>query len=234
MRSDKIPERRRILRPSLFDHYYLEGVSRVAKLKEIFLKNFGGRNNRTPPVLLLDVGGRESPYEQLAQGLPVKWISADIRKYGRTDVILEGQELPFKDELFDAVLCPQVFRYIPNLFAATQEIHRILKPHGLAILSEAAIFPPYGEGARWRIMPGGWKTLLGGFSEYQIDVDLKTVASFFRLLNLYLAILLQNARFFGKIWRNFFCPVFNLLGRWANGRFKDIGFAANYFVVARK
>jgi len=226
--------KRDLVNPSLFDHYYLEGIGRVRKLKEVFLKNFGKPVGKAAPVLLLDLGGKESPYEQLAQGLAVKWISVDIKKYTRTDVVLDGQEFPFKGGVFDAVLCTQVFGYIPNLFAATQEIHRILKPHGLAILSEAAIFPPYGEGARWRILPGGWRTLLGGFSECQIDVDLKTVASFFRVLNLYLAILLQNTRFFERIWRYFFCPVFNLLGRWANHRFKDDGFAANYFVVAKK
>jgi SAM-dependent methyltransferase len=227
-------KKRNLVTPSLLDHYYLEGIGRVSKLKEVFSKNFGKRTNKTRPVLLLDLGGRESPYEQLAQGLPVKWISVDIKKYGRTDVMLEGQRLPFQSGAFDAVLCTQVLGYVPDIFAATHEIYRILKAHGVAILSESAIFPPYGEGARWRILPEGWKSLLEPFSECRVDAECNTVASFFRVLNLYLAILLQNRGVLEKIWRFIFCPLFNLFGWWANGRFKDIGFAANYFVVAKK
>ena len=149
-------KKRNLVTPSLLDHYYLEGIGRVSKLKEVFSKNFGKRTNKTRPALLLDLGGRESPYEQLAQGLPVKWISVDIKKYGRTDVMLEGQRLPFQSGVFDAVLCTQVLGYVSDIFAVTHEIHRILKPHGVAFLSESAIFPPYGEGARWRILPEGW------------------------------------------------------------------------------
>ncbi len=226
--------KRDLVNPSLFDNYYLEGIGRVRKLKEVFLKNFGKPADKDPPFLLLDLGGKESPYEQLAQGLAVKWISVDIKKYTRTDVILEGQKLPFESEAFDAVLCTQVLGYVSDPFATTHEIHRILKAHGVAILSESAIFPPYGEGARWRILPEGWKSLLEPFSACRVDAECNTVASFFRVLNLYLAILLQNRGVLENIWRFIFCPLFNLFGWWANGRFKDIGFAANYFVVAKK
>lgn len=226
--------RRNQISPSLFDHYYLEGFGRVNRLKEFFLSNFEGKLPANGLFLLLDVGGRESPYEQLAQRLPVRWISGDVTKYGRTDVVFKGEELPFKPGIFDAVLCTQVLGYIPNLFTAAREIHRILKPRGLAILTEAAVFPPYGEGARWRLLPEGWKTLLAAFSECKIDADLNTAASFFRVLNLFLSILLQKVPCLAKIWGYFLCPIFNLLGRWANHCFKDAGFAANYFVVARK
>jgi hypothetical protein len=53
-------------------------------------------------------------------------------------------------------------------------------------------------------------------------------------MNLYLAILLQNIPIAETIWRFSLCPLFNLVGQWANHHFKDIGFAANCLVVARK
>ena len=226
-------KQRDIVNPSLFDHYYLEGTGRVGKLKEIFTKNFTGRTAATPPLFLLDLGGRESPYEQLARGLPIRWISGDIKKYARTDLQLDAQALPIKDGVLDVVLCNQVLELIPDLISASAEIHRVVKPGGIAVISNPAVFPPYG-GAKWRIMPEGYKVLFGKFSECQIDADLKTVCSFFRVVNMYLAILLHRVPFLKNLWRYSFCPLFNLLGRWANLRFKDIGFAANYVVIARK
>jgi SAM-dependent methyltransferase len=232
-----IHEKRTLLTPSLFDQYYLEGITRIRKLNEVFSEKFDGKISSfsgTNPALLLDLGGRNSPYERLTQGLPIEWISADIKRYTRTDLVLDSQRLPFKNGVFNAVLCTQVLGCVPDILAAAREIHRILKPHGLAVLSEAAVFPPYGEAARWRILPGGWETLLAQFSECHIDADLNTAASFFRVLNLYLSILLQSVPLFERIWRYSFCPVINLLGRWANRHFKDSGFVANYFVVAKK
>lgn len=225
--------KRNMLNPSLLNPHYLEDVGRVCKLKEVFRKNFGVRIAVTRPLLLLDLGGRESPYEQLTPGLQIRWISADIKRYKRTDVQLDAQALPLKDGVLDVILCNQVLELIPDLISASAEIYRVLKPGGLALISNPAVFPPYG-GAKWRIMPEGYKILLAKFSECQIDADLKTVASFFRVMNLYSAILLQSIPWLERIWYYSFCPVFNLLGRWANDCFKDMGFAANYFVVARK
>jgi SAM-dependent methyltransferase len=228
---------RDFVRPSLFDHYYVEGMGRVRALKTIFEREFKDKTasfSKGKPALLLDLGGKESPYEELTQGLPVRWISVDMKKYTRTQVILDAQGLPFRDGAFDAVLCTQVLGYVPNFYLAAEEIYRVLKPHGVAILTEAAVFPPWGEGARWRILPEGWKTLLARFSTVEMDADCKTIASFFRVVNLYLAIILQDIPIVQTLWRLSLCPAFNMIGWWANERFKDTGFAANYIVVARK
>jgi len=228
---------RDLVRPSLFDHYYIEGMGRVRALKRIFERELGGVRPSFSPsarARVLDLGGRESPYERLAQGYPVSWISTDIKAYARSDAALDVQALPFKDGSFNVVLCTQVFGYVSRPSVAAEEIRRILKPGGVAIFTEAAVLPPWGEGARWRILPEGWKTLLSGFSTCDVDADCKTIASFFRVVNLYLCISLQNIPILEKIWRFTLCPLLNVLGRWANEHLRDIGFAANYIAVARK
>jgi SAM-dependent methyltransferase len=228
--------KRDLVNPSLFDHYYLEGVPRVGKLKQIFLEIFGetrGPFSKARPALLLDLGGRDSPYEQLARGLPIRWISTDMRRHQRTEILLDAQALPIKDGIIDILLCTQVLELVPDLFSTAREIHRILKPAGIAIISNPAIFPPYG-GARWRIMPEGYRTLLSPFSDCRIDGDCNSVASLFRTLNLYGTILFQKVTVIERIWKLFFCPLLNLLGSWASITFKDHGFVANYFVVAKK
>jgi len=223
--------------PSIFDHNYVEREGRVRALKRMLDREYKGERSsftRENPALLLDLGGGTSPYEELAREMPVTWISLDIKKYNRTNVIAAANGLPFGPNVFDAVLCTQVLGYVPNVYTAVEEIRRILKPGGTAILTEAAVFPSYGLGARWRILPEGWKTLLSRFSTCDVSSDCKTVASFFRIMNLYLAILLQDIPIVETLWRLSLCPFFNLAGRWANDRFRDIGFAANYIVVARK
>jgi SAM-dependent methyltransferase len=183
--------------------------------------------------MLLDLGCGRSPYKRLADGFAVKWIAADIRNSGGADILLDAQKLPFKDKVFDTVLCTQILEYLPDFFVASEEIHRILKPQGMAIISNPAVLPPFG-GARWRIMPEGYMTMLSKFSVCEVDGDCKTVAGFFRIINLYMAIILQEVPVLEAIWRLSICPIFNLIGSWANRRFKDVGFAANYIVIARK
>jgi SAM-dependent methyltransferase len=232
----KKKERNRV-HPSLWDHSYLELMGRVGKLKAILGKIFQeGLNHwdKAHPALLLDLGGRESPYEELAKGFPVRWVSVDLKRYGRTEIQVDGQGLAFRENTFDLVLCTQVFAYIPNLSSVVGEIHRVLKPGGRAILTESAIFPPWGNGNRWRILPEGWKTLLRDFAECEVQAELTTWASFFRVVNLYLAILLQRIFLLEKIWHMLLCPAFNLLGRWVNRWSRDDGFVANYAALGRK
>lgn len=222
--------------PSLFDPYYVIWKGRTGALQRVFRCQFDRQDqpfSRDRPALLLDLGGRESPYQRLARGYPVRWISVDIEKYRGTEIVLDAQALPFEDETFDFVLCTQVLALIPHPFRASEEVRRVLKRQGLAICTEAAIFPAY-PGSRWRIMPDGWKTLLAGFSGVEIDGDCKTMAGFFHVINLYLQILLQGVPVLRAVGRYILCPLLNLVGCWANHRFKDSGFAANYIAIARK
>jgi SAM-dependent methyltransferase len=230
-------KQRDLVRPSLLDPYYIEGMGRVRALRKILNEKFSKNSvsfSTSHPALLLDLGGRESPYEELVRGLPIRWFSVDMKNYMRTEVMGDAEALPFKEGEFDGVLCTQVLGYVKHLDYAIGEIHRVLKPEGVAILTEAAVFPPWGEGARWRILPEGWKTLLAKFSTVEVHADCKTVASFFRVTNLYLAILLQNVPIVRTLWRCSLLPLFNMIGRWANDHFKDVGFAANYIVLAKK
>ncbi|MEJ2417831.1 MAG: class I SAM-dependent methyltransferase [Exilibacterium sp.] len=47
----------------------------------------------------------------------------------------ESEKLPFREHSYDAVVCLGMFGYLDNVDAALAEIHRVLKPGGLLILS---------------------------------------------------------------------------------------------------
>ena len=50
-------------------------------------------------------------------------------------------QLPFKDHSFEGIVCSEVLEHLPDYHSALQEIHRILKPDGLFVLSVPRYWP---------------------------------------------------------------------------------------------
>ncbi|WP_304141011.1 class I SAM-dependent methyltransferase [Mesoflavibacter zeaxanthinifaciens] len=50
------------------------------------------------------------------------------------DVKADICDLPFKDNTYDVILCNHVLEHIPDDIKAMQELYRVLKPNGMAIL----------------------------------------------------------------------------------------------------
>ncbi len=49
--------------------------------------------------------------------------------------LADADQLPFLDQSMDHVICLGVFEFLPDYRAAVQEIHRVLRPGGLAIFA---------------------------------------------------------------------------------------------------
>ena len=66
-------------------------------------------------------------------------LAADARLQFRDQasfVAARGQQLPFLDESFEAVLCMNALHHLPSFGEALGEIHRVLKQGGRAVFSE--------------------------------------------------------------------------------------------------
>ena len=66
-------------------------------------------------------------------------LAADTRLVFRDEarfVTARGQQLPFRSETFDGVLCMNALHHMPSYLEALKEIYRILKPGGRAVFSE--------------------------------------------------------------------------------------------------
>ncbi|WP_208646982.1 class I SAM-dependent methyltransferase [Buttiauxella warmboldiae] len=69
------------------------------------------------------------------------WFSNIFGEYKTADIEMEGvdfkvdiQDLPFADQQFDFIFASHVLEHIQDDMKAISEIHRILKPGGIAIL----------------------------------------------------------------------------------------------------
>ena len=61
-------------------------------------------------------------------------INMEIYDYPSTDVLAIGQELPFEDNTFDGVLSLAVLEHVDDPFLCAQELIRVLKPGGKAMV----------------------------------------------------------------------------------------------------
>lgn len=77
----------------------------------------------------------ERQLRQRVKNAAKRYVTADFDR-GDTDWRLDISDMPsVKDAEFDVVICCDVLEHVPNDRAAFQEIRRILRPGGLAILT---------------------------------------------------------------------------------------------------
>jgi SAM-dependent methyltransferase len=86
---------------------------------------------------VLDVGARDGG---LKAYLPpgVRYQGVEIApEFGGPDILTHdiSRGLPFDDASFDFAFCIEVLEHLPNPFGALSEIHRVLKPGGVVVLS---------------------------------------------------------------------------------------------------
>lgn len=80
--------------------------------------------HKYPDGLILDCGaGKRSIYFENV-------VNYEIVDYDSTDVLGVGEELPFSDGTFDAVLSVAVLEHVRDPFRCAREIARVLKPGG--------------------------------------------------------------------------------------------------------
>jgi SAM-dependent methyltransferase len=94
--------------------------------------------NDHPDGFILDCGaGRRDIYFENV-------VNFEIVDYDTTDVLGVGEELPFADMAFDAVISIAVLEHVRNPFRCADEIVRVLKPGGRLICCVPFLQPYHG------------------------------------------------------------------------------------------
>lgn len=223
-RARKLGEKR--LHPMLSDPDFLILRRRRRYLAELLA-------GLSASLMVLDVGGRIQPYRPLIEKRAALYIGLDPQAAGLVDVVAIGEQMPFRDEMFDLVLCTQVLGYASQPGIMVDEIHRALKPGGHLFLSAPAFFPGHHD-ERWRFLPEGYEALLAKFGRVTISPEGLTPAGIFRTMAVFCDELFAHW-LLRAVVRATAIPVLNICGLVLDAAAReDQRFTANYSVVAQK
>jgi len=167
-------EGRERLYPSLRNSSYLV-LSRRRQTFERWLSAVPGSSLR-----VLDVGGRIQPYRPLIAERLRQYVAVDLAESPLVTLRADACTLPFPENLFDLVFCTQVLEYVPEPAEAVREIHRVLKPGGVALFSFAAFYPRIADDDYWRFTSAGLSHRLRSFGRVEITPEGSSISGFFR------------------------------------------------------
>ena len=94
-----------------------------------------------------------------------EYIGCDMREGPGVDKILNLHAIDLPSESVGVVLCFDTIEHVEFPRKALEEIHRILKPNGIAVISSVMNFPIHDyPHDYWRFTPEGFKSILRPFS----------------------------------------------------------------------
>ena len=99
-----------------------------------------------------------------------KYIGCDMRWGKGVDLILNLHDIELPDSTAGTVLALDTLEHVEFCRRAMSEVHRILKPGGIAIISSVMYFPIHDYPSDyWRFTPEGFRSLLNQFSYSMVD-----------------------------------------------------------------
>ena len=101
------------------------------RLLWLYLKQNTGLFSK--PLKVLHFAPEQAFYKRFRNLKNLEYVTTDLNS-PLADVKADICDLPFKNEEFDFILCNHVLEHIPDDTKAMQELFRILKPGGTAIL----------------------------------------------------------------------------------------------------
>ncbi len=95
-----------------------------------------------------------------------KYVGADMRQGLGVDQVLNLHDIDLPPESVGTILCLDTLEHVEYPRRAIEEIHRVLKPNGIVIISSVMNFPihdyPYDY---WRFTPEAFRSLLKPFAD---------------------------------------------------------------------
>lgn len=190
--------------------------------------------------LIVDIGGKKVKQRGNfvpPQGDNIRWVYLNLSKETSPDIVATAQMIPLKSNSADCVVCCELLEHLKDPRQCCLEIHRILKPNGVLILSAPFLYPVHpdpedhfrftSEQMRYlcrdfeiiKIIPmGSWLGTLGLFFE----LGARQLDNSFRH-----RILKKISRFLGKI-----LVQMELSPVWGKSQLSS--FTSGHFCIARK
>lgn len=117
--------------------------------------------------LALDFGAGVQTQERLRDHV----VNLDAVHFPHVDVVNTCRALPFRNGIFDAVISQAVFEHLPDPFFAAQEVRRVLRPGGVALIDTAFMQPFHGDPNHYFNMTrSGLLEIMQGFEIEELGV----------------------------------------------------------------
>lgn len=120
---------------TLDDPYYHKHPPYRAKIQS-FAEQCSGR--------VLDLGCGSKPYREWFDINDGEYIGVDISSNDDVNATADALQLPFKSGSFDYVMSNQVLEHVPDPFQFFEEVARVLKPGGGALITTNQSFYLHG------------------------------------------------------------------------------------------
>lgn len=114
----------------------------------------------------LQVSGHEGFADLRPLFAEKEYVGVDMRHGIGVDQILNLHEIDLPPESVGTILCMDTLEHVEYPHRALEEIHRVLKPNGIAVISSVMYYPihdyPYDY---WRFTPEAFRSLLKPFAD---------------------------------------------------------------------
>lgn len=202
-----------------------------SKTKKLCTEYLGG--------VVLEVGAGGDYLKNDLKSMYDEWISLDYDlRSDSIDLRGDGQQLPFKDEIFDTIISIDVLEHVPNPEKFVSELFRVIKPGGNVILSTPFFFYLHEEPYDFfRFSKYGLRTIFerNGFSV----IDIMPTAGVIAIIGLIISIFITKTFRFSKTILKLLLKInrfiqLKLLLPIDNKLDKNKRFAQGHFIIAKK
>jgi len=114
-------------------------------MRRYYVDKFFRANAPSLTGLVLDIGGRRWSRRGAFSPLSYSFKTVCLDLTPSCDVQAEGEHLPFRDEVFAAVLCSEVVEHVADPFRLLKEAHRVLIPRGRLLLCAPFLYPIHND-----------------------------------------------------------------------------------------
>lgn len=120
----------------------------------------------------LDLGAGSAKYKEIIKEKATEYITFDMVPGENIDVVGDVLNLPFENESFQTVISTQVLEHVEKPWIMIKEIHRILKPGGVCVLTTPFITPYHPDPTDYfRYTTDGLNSLFKNEGFQVIDCD---------------------------------------------------------------
>ncbi|MBC7886428.1 MAG: class I SAM-dependent methyltransferase [Ferruginibacter sp.] len=189
--------------------------------------------------VVLEIGAGGNHLKEDFKSMYGEWISLDYDlRSDSIDLRGDGQQLPFKNEMFDTIISIDVLEHVPNPEKFVAEMFRVIKPGGTVILSTPFFFYLHEEPFDFfRFSKYGLRTIFERHGFKVIDVI--PIAGVIAIIGLLISIFVTRVFRFSRLLLKFFLKInrliqLKLLLPIDNRIDKKKKFAQGHFIIAKK